>query len=177
MSRFGGIALLVGVLGLAHVAAAADEPSLIGKHVVGYQGWFGCPDDKGADRWSHWFHGQQSTDGAELGVDLWPDVSELAADERCKTGLRLPNGQPAEVFSSANPKTVRRHFRWMKEYGIDGAVLERFVEELGTPERAVRPDIVLDNVRRAAEAEGRGVHGDVRSFRNAERWHRADDQG
>jgi hypothetical protein len=152
------IVLLGGVLVLTPLvsAVAADEPSLIGKHVVGYQGWFGCPDDKGTNRWVHWFRGQQSTSGTELTVDLWPDVSELAADERCKTGLKLSNGQPAEAFSSANPKTVRRHFKWLKEYGIDGAVLERFASELRTPDRAVRPDIVLANVRSAAEAEGRG---------------------
>jgi hypothetical protein len=152
------IALLAGVLTLATIggAVAADEPSLIGNHVVGYQGWFGCPGDKGANRWFHWFRGQQSTPGAELTVDLWPDVSELSAEDRCKTGLKLSNGQPAEVFSSANPKTVRRHFKWMKDYEIDGAVLERFASELRTPDRAVRPDIVLNNVRSAAEAEGRG---------------------
>jgi len=59
-------------------------------------------------------------------------------------------------FPRANPKTVRRHFKWMKDYEIDGAVLERFASELRTPDRAVQPDIVLNNVRSAAEAEGRG---------------------
>jgi hypothetical protein len=147
--------LFVGLVGLAH-AAAADEATLIGKHVVGYQGWFGCPGDDGSNRWIHWFRGQESTKATDLHVDLWPDVSELSFDERCRTGLQLPNGEPADVFSSANPKTVRRHFRWMKEYGIDGAVLVRFAVELTTPERAIRPDVVLGHVRSAAEAEGRG---------------------
>jgi hypothetical protein len=60
------------------------------------------------------------------------------------------------VFSSANPKTVGRHFKWMREYKIDGASIQRFVGEIARPEGLQRINLVLKNVRAAAEAEGRG---------------------
>ena len=36
-------------------------------------------------------------------------------------------GKPAYLFSAWNRKTVLRHFRWMKEYGLDGVLVQRFV--------------------------------------------------
>ena len=53
---------------------------------------------------------------------------------------------PARLFSSADQKTVERHFRWMRDYRIDGAFLQRFLVELGDPSA----DRVLGHVRAAA---------------------------
>ena len=99
---------------------AVDTSTLTGKIMCGYQGWFNCPTD-GADLgWTHWAR----HNGPEMGpgnatVDLWPDVSQYDADELYSTKFRLSDGQPAKVFSSHNRKTVRRHFKWMQESGID----------------------------------------------------------
>ena len=57
---------------------------------------------------------------------MWPDVSELASDERCPTPLTLPDGRAAEVFSAYNRPTVDRQFRWMQEYELPGVFLQRF---------------------------------------------------
>jgi hypothetical protein len=39
-------------------------------------------------------------------------------------------GKQAYVFSSFVKETVVKHFEWMKTYGIDGALQQRFVGEI-----------------------------------------------
>lgn len=83
---------------------------------------------------------------------MWPDTSELTAKEKyAAPGFSLADGTPAHLFSSAHPKTVERHFDWMREYDIDGVFLQRFLVELGDPST----DVVLGHVRDAAEKSGR----------------------
>jgi hypothetical protein len=62
-------------------------------------------------------------------------------------------GKPAYLFSSRNPKTVARHFQWMREYGLDGVLVQRFVGSI----RGKRADgeVVLKNVMNAAKEFGR----------------------
>ena len=136
--------------------AAVDHRTLLGQHLVGYQGWFGCPGDQPRSGWYHWSRAGQNPSADTLTVDMWPDTSELTPAERCATGLKLPSGEPAWLFSSANPLTVRRHFAWMRKYDIDGVALQRFAVETVDPSHASRIDKVLANVRAAAEAEERG---------------------
>jgi hypothetical protein len=145
------------ILAVAVMARSAelDNKTLNHKLIMGYQGWFACPGDGRPDgNWVHWFTRGKAT-ARTTTVDLLPDVSELDPDERCKTPFMSRAGHPIEVFSSQNPKTVMRHFRWMKEYGIDGVALQRFIVGL-RPDHVAISDRVLDNVRRAAEANGRG---------------------
>src|SRR5262249_20969686 len=79
-------------------------------------------------------------------------MTEYEADEKYPApGFTCPDGKPAYLFSSANPKTVDRHFRWMRQYGIDGVLLQRFVVDLN--DRSV--DQVLANVRKSAKRTGR----------------------
>ena len=83
---------------------------------------------------------------------MWPDMTEYGDDEKyVATGFTDPDGRPATLFSSANAKTVDRHFRWMRDHGIDGVFLQRFLTELREPSL----DLVLANVRKSAEAAGR----------------------
>ena len=128
-------ALMVIPSGLASAqtsGAAHSYTTLRGIHVAGYQGWFDCPGDGAVGvGWGHWFRGgSDPKDPNSLAVDLWPDTSELDADERCPTAFHLPSGAPAFLFSDQNAKTVARHFAWMKEYGIDGAAMQRFLTGL-----------------------------------------------
>jgi hypothetical protein len=152
--------------------AAHFYTTLRGIHVAGYQGWFACPGDgaKGVG-WGHWFRGgSDPRDPNSLAVDLWPDTSELDADQRCPTAFHLPSGAPAFLFSDQNAKTVARHFAWMKEYGIDGAAMQRFVTGLARVDLKRNFDTVLGNARAGAEANRRGffvmydisgMHGDT----------------
>ena len=72
-----------------------------------------------------------------------------------RPGFSHADGSVAEVFSSANRKTVMRHFRWMRDYGIDGAFVQRFATQLGTDRLHQNVNRVLSNVRAAAGDAGR----------------------
>jgi hypothetical protein len=68
--------------------------------------------------------------------------------------MQLGDGRPAYLFSSADLDTVRTHFRWMREYNIDGVYLQRFVTRNNSGFYGA-PQFVLHNVRQAAREEGR----------------------
>jgi hypothetical protein len=136
--------------------AAVDAETMAGKLLFGYQGWFGCPDDGSPLRaWEHWFRRGEPATAGSIRVDMWPDVSELAPDERCRTPLTLPDGRAAEVFSAYHPRTVDRHFRWLREYELPGVFLQRFSNRLHDPAVLEFRDGVARNVRTAAESHGR----------------------
>jgi hypothetical protein len=163
--RFVGLllqALIVFPLGFALAQTTGRDAhfynTLHGIHIAGYQGWFACPGD-GADGmgWGHWFRGgSDPKDPNSLAIDLWPDTSELGIDERCPTAFHLPLGAQAFLFSDQNAKTVTRHFTWMKEYGIDGAAMQRFLSNIARPHLKQAFDTVLANAREGAEANRRG---------------------
>ncbi|NLX12546.1 MAG: xylosidase/arabinosidase, partial [Phycisphaerales bacterium] len=135
-----------------------DASTLHGKVVTGYQGWFGAPGD-GNDPQVGWFHWSKTSDNIGPGlynVDMWPDMSGFDEDELyLAPNVQLTDGSPAVLFSSRNPKTVARHFKWMKDAGIDGIFLQRFVNELSSPARLAHRNAVLENVRAAANTYGR----------------------
>ena len=66
-------------------------------------------------------------------------------------GFTDADGKPAFLFSSANPKTVDRHFDWMRQYSIHGVFLQRFV--VGLKDRSL--DRVLAHVQKSANRTGR----------------------
>ncbi len=133
---------------------AIDASTLEGKILSGYQGWFSTPGDGMGLGWHHWRHGGKFQPGSTC-VDMWPDVSEYPEHCRYDTPFQHADGTTAQVFSSADPETVDVHFRWMKEYGLDGIFVQRFgVETLREPVRTFR-DRVLTNCRTAANQHGR----------------------
>lgn len=136
---------------LSPLFAFADSVSLFGRVMCGYQGWFATPSDGSDLDWVHYGFGKTG----HCHIDLWPDVSELDADERYDTPLKFADGRTAQVFSSAHPKTVRRHFEWMRDHGIDGVFLQRFGTVLKDPRYRAHHDRVLQEVRASAKAAGR----------------------
>jgi hypothetical protein len=139
----------------AAAPAVVDATTLDRKMLFGYQGWFLCPGDGSPlDGWAHWFRAGAPT-AANLTVDLWPDTSELGADELHASGLAYADGSAAGLFSAYDAKTVARHFAWMREAGLDGVALQRFVSEVQDPPLLAVRDQVTRNVRAGAEAEGR----------------------
>lgn len=156
-----GRSLAVLLAGFAAVGAARAEPplhpTLDGQVLCGYQGWLRTPGDYDGAGWRHCLRGR---DGAWLPTtDYLPDVSEAAPEERRRLPLACTNGA-AEVVSAENRDTVRRHFTWMRQYGIDGVFVQRFPLDMyrrdGTP-TAPRDsgDRVLRYCRGAAAATGR----------------------
>lgn len=82
--------------------------------MAGYQGWFRSPGE-----------GQVLySDPSRLQIDMWPEVTEY--EKTYPTGLKLKDGSIARFFSSDDKSTVDLHFKWMKEYGVDGVFMQRF---------------------------------------------------
>lgn len=120
--------------------------------MCGYQGWFNTPMDGANLGWRHW--GKGKFEPGTANIDLWPDASELDADERVETPFRKLDGSIAYVYSANNSKTIARHFRWMKEYGIDGVFVQRFATETRVPIVVRHQNTVLNSVRRSANETG-----------------------
>ena len=136
--------------------AGADPSTLTGKVMTGYQGWFNCQGDGAHLGWTHWARDRKKPFGpGNITVDLWPDVSEYEDDELYTTAFTYADGTPAKTFSSHNRKTVIRHFRWMADYGIDGAFVQRFSHSLGNETMRYHKDKVLSSAREGANRYGR----------------------
>ncbi len=134
----------------------ADPSTLKGKIMAGYQGWFNCAGDGAHLGWTHWAKDRRKPFGpGNIGVDLWPDVSEYDDDELYATAFSYPDGTPAKTFSSHNRKTVLRHFKWMRDYGIDGAFVQRFANGLQDKTLRYHKDQVLSGAREGANRYGR----------------------
>jgi hypothetical protein len=134
--------------------AGVSRSTLTGKVVCGYQGWFTAPGDGSGRGWRHYAARGDFKPGS-CGIDLWPDVRELDDDEKYATPFRHRDGRAAYVFSSHNRKTVLRHFRWMEEYGIDGAFVQRFGVETLRPLDLRHCNAVLAHCREGANRHGR----------------------
>jgi hypothetical protein len=100
---------------------------VVGKVVVGYQGWFAAiGDGSPIDRYWHWAQTwEQQPSTTNKAISAWPDVRDYTSTFPTKFA-NLGNGQPATVFSSFSDQTIDIQFKWMKDYGIDGAALQRF---------------------------------------------------
>jgi len=131
---------------------AVDATTMHRKVLTGYQGWFRCPNDPANEGWRHWSRNGRRIAPETLTIEMWPDMTEYAADERFPAdAFTTPDGRPATLFSSAHPATVDRHFRWMEQYGIDGAFVQRFLVDARRPSA----DRVLTLTRAAAAKSGR----------------------
>lgn len=132
-----------------------DTSTLTGKVMCGYQGWFNCESDGAGRGWVHWVKGKGPLAPGNVKVDLWPDLSELGPEERFDTGFKHADGRTAQVFSSYNKATVLRHFQWMKDYGIDGAFVQRFAAGARSPSFQLQNNTVLAHCREGANRHGR----------------------
>ena len=145
-------AWLLFISGMAKAEEPIDASTLRHKVLCGYQGWFRCPDDPAKSGWRHWSRDSRKISPETLTFEMWPDMTELDDDEKYPAiGFTAPDGNPAQLFSSVNLKTVDRHFRWMQQYGIDGVFLQRFLADLHSPS----VDQVMSNVQRSANKSGR----------------------
>jgi len=133
---------------------SSPEGDVVGKVIVGYQGWFGCSGDGSPfNGWRHWVASGPPAPNNQS-FELWPDIREY--DHLYNTGYaHLGNGEPAKLFSSWDEQTVDVHFKWMKDYGIHGAALQRFGNYLNKDPRDKNfKNGLLEKERTAAEKYG-----------------------
>ncbi len=146
--------LTAGAYTYAQTSAPIRYPSYKGLVMAGYQGWFNTPDD-GANRGWHHYERRGSFAPGSCEIDLWPDVTEYT--KTYPTPFSYANGKPAAVFSPYDSTTVALHFKWMKDYGLDGVFMQRFVAEIRNPSGKQHFNRVLDNAMAAASIYDRAI--------------------
>ena len=119
-------------------------PDYKGLVMAGYQGWFRAPAD-----------GIMYPDETKLRIDMWPDVGEY--ETTYPTGLKLADGSTARFFSSTDKSTIDLHFKWMKEYGLDGVFMQRFFNAARKEARKEASTQVIKNAFEAASKYERAI--------------------
>ena len=135
--------------------ATSDYLSYKGLVMAGYQGWFRAPGDGSGSGWGHYGRNGKF-DKDHNTIDFWPDVSEY--EKTYETAFKNADGTPARVFSSVDKSTTDLHFKWMKEYGVDGVFMQRFynvARKYDNPKKS--QDVILRNALDAAEKYDRAI--------------------
>lgn len=127
--------------------------------MTGYQGWFGTPTD-GCEHGNQWYHYQEQgrfkPGVLNNSIDFWPDMREY--EKKYETDFTLPNKEKATVYSAYDESAVLLHFKWMKDYGIDGAFMQRFVGEvIDNPAGKHHFDKVLEHAMKGSNASQRAI--------------------
>jgi hypothetical protein len=122
--------------------------------MAGYQGWFTAMGD-GADRGWHHYEKSGRYEPGYTTVDFWPDVSEYS--KTYKTAFKYADGSDAYVYSPYDEESVDLHFKWMKDYGIDGVFMQRFVSEIKSAKGRNHFNKVLANALKAAKKYQRAI--------------------
>lgn len=122
--------------------------------MAGYQGWFNTPEDGAGLGWKH-FEKEKEFKPGRCTIDLWPDVSEY--EKTYETAFKLPDETPAKVFSSYDASTTDLHFKWMKQYGIDGVFMQRFVVSIRNQKGKDNYNKILNNAVLSEEKYDRAI--------------------
>lgn len=122
--------------------------------MAGYQGWFNTPEDGAGLGWKH-FEKEKEFKPGKCTIDLWPDVSEY--EKTYETAFKLPDETPAKVFSSYDASTTDLHFKWMKQYGIDGVFMQRFVVSIRNQKGKDNYNKILNNAVLSVEKYDRAI--------------------
>lgn len=120
-----------------------------GKSVAGYQAWFAANSTN--SNWVHWPKGGgQRPRVGNSSFELYPDMRDYSQEQKIMTDFAdFGNGEPATLFNSADVVDV--HFDWMKEAGIDGVALQRFIGD--SPYPIISSEMAIPvKVKKAAEA-------------------------
>lgn len=113
--------------------------------MAGYQGWFRGPDATGM------VYG----DPSKFKNDMWPDMTEY--EKSYPTAFKLADGTTARFFSTRDKSTVDLHFKWMKEYEVDGVFMQRFFSVARTPESRKNSEQLQRDAFEAASKYNRAI--------------------
>ena len=132
---------------MTNIGWSQDE--MKGKLMMGYQGWFLAKgDNSGSNDWRHWFSSTVTPSAENFTIDMWPDMSEYS--KKYNTAMTYADGTNAQLFSSYDLSTTRKHFEWMRDYNIYGVHLQRFLGEIGDNRFFRTRNQVLQNVMASA---------------------------
>jgi hypothetical protein len=83
---------------------------------------FAYPGDGApVNKWRHWFNAEQDPTVDNLTVDMYPSMNEYDDDDLTDISpLTMKDGTSAKFFSNAKSGVVKKHFQWMREYGLPG---------------------------------------------------------
>lgn len=123
-------------------ATTTKYPSYTGLVMAGYQGWFR------ADK-----NGKMYPDETKIKLDMWPELAEY--EQTYPTGLKHADGSVARFFNSSDKSAVHLHFKWMKEYGIDGVFMQRFFNVTRKNDLTHPSTVVLKHAIEAASKHDR----------------------
>lgn len=136
--------------------------TLLGKVICGYQGWFNCyGDGSSVNMWRHWAGGGLHSENklpqrGYLTFEAYPDVSEYQKESLFATGFDpLGSEEKSMLFSSNKSDVIDLHFAWMKQYGIDGVALQRFLGETKNAHYKEQRDSISLKIMHAAAKYGR----------------------
>ena len=143
------------------IATVYDETGCLYKSydklvMAGYQGWFAAQGDESERGWYHY----SAKCGFEPGcstIDMWPDMSEYT--KQYESPFSFANGEKATLYSPYDASTIDLHFKWMKDYGIDGVHMQRFVVEINSSKVNGKRHFnkVLENALKASIKQGRAI--------------------
>ncbi len=133
---------------------ASSYSELIGKSVAGYQVWFVAGNPTSG--WTHWSAGTSGAPGKGTShFEICPDITEYSDLDLKPTNLApMGNGNPFKLFTSSSQSVIDIHLKWMKDYGIDGAAVQRFISSIGNS-IIQSPNSTPLKIKQAAEANGR----------------------
>ena len=139
----------------SHHGKAGVYSSYKGLVMAGYQGWFRAPGDGSGNTFVHYGRNGKFEDGNST-IDFWPDVSEY--EKTYETSFKYTDGSTASVFSSVDKSTTDLHFKWMKQYGVDGVFMQRFFDITRDYKNSSKSaDVILQNALSAAAKYDRAI--------------------
>jgi hypothetical protein len=122
--------------------------------MAGYQGWFAAEGDDSNRGWHH--YGIKSGDSpGPTTIDMWPDMTEY--ENKYITPFKNEDGSNTYLYSPYDEQSVDLHFKWMKEYGIDGVHMQRFLSEVTSDKGKRHFNKVLKNALKAAKKYNRAI--------------------
>jgi len=124
--------------------------------MAGYQGWFAAQGDESNRGWYHYKNNCGFVPGCSS-IDMWPDMTEY--DKKYITPFKYVDGSSAYLYSPYDESSIDLHFKWMKEHGIDGVHMQRFLVEIqsSNPSGKRHFNKVLENALKAAKKYGRAI--------------------
>ncbi|GAB3932891.1 glycoside hydrolase family 71/99-like protein [Larkinella terrae] len=122
--------------------------------MAGYQGWFAAQGDA-SDRGWHHYQKRGKFEPGFASIDFWPDVNDYPTTY--PTAFKYANGETASVYSPYDETSVDLHFKWMKDYGIDGVFMQRFLSEIKSEKGKRHFNKVLANALKAAKKHKRAI--------------------